>query len=39
VTGLSRADDDPDVKVRMILEQSHPVISSALGLQRTFVVS
>jgi hypothetical protein len=38
VTGLSRADDDPDVKVRMILEQSHPVISSALGLQRALLL-
>jgi Regulator of chromosome condensation (RCC1) repeat len=35
VTGLTRASDDPDAKVRMILEQSHPIVSSALGLQRT----
>lgn len=36
VTGLSRASDETVSTERMELEQSHPIVTSALGLQRTF---
>lgn len=36
VTGLSRASEDNDPEERIKLEQTHPIITSALGLQRKY---